>query len=262
MTYTLKVKNTGPGDAENVVVTDALPSGMTFLSASAPCTQSGGTVTCELGTLGSGDTETLTIKVKVDPIGGGDTSHQHQLDYTKVESHLSIFDGNTESATATCPSGYLATDGSVRIDHVDAGTGSYEDVIVLASGVTADGKGWTGMVRSDASGQVQTKVNVVCMTEKTTSGEDHSHNVVTSGPVATTRTLTAGRHDIDLSCGSGTWAMTPSFVFTSGEGVVNTRRLSAANWRFTVDVDDAAEGTFSIRCLSTALGSPRVTATT
>ncbi len=46
VTYTLKVKNTGPGVADNVVVTDALPSGTTFLSASAPCTQSGGTVTC------------------------------------------------------------------------------------------------------------------------------------------------------------------------------------------------------------------------
>ncbi len=109
--------------------------------------------------------------------------------------------------------------------------------MVLASGVTADGRGWAATVRSDATGQVQAKVNVVCMTDKTSSGEDHSHNVVTSGPVATTRTLAAGRHDIDLSCGSGTWAMTPSFVFTAGEGIVNTRRLSAANWRFTVDVD-------------------------
>jgi len=255
VTYTLKVTNTGPGAAENVVVTDVLPSGTTFVSASAPCTESVGTVTCALGTLGSGDTQTVTIKVEVDAVGGGDTSHQHQLDYTKVESHLSLFDDDTTAATAQCPSGYLATDGSVRLDHVDDGTGTFEDAVVRESRVTADGRGWTGTIRNDATGQVQAKVNVVCMSDTTVSGEDHRHPVLITGPVATTQTFTAGRHDVDLACGSGTWAVTPSFTFTAGDGVVSTRRLSAGVWRFSIDVDDTAAATFSIHCLATALGT-------
>ena len=33
-------------------------------------------------------------KVKVDPVSSGGSDHQHALDYTKVESHLSLFDGD------------------------------------------------------------------------------------------------------------------------------------------------------------------------
>ena len=254
VTYTLRVVNNGVGDAHDVVVTDQLPQGTTYLSSSAPCTNAGSTVTCELGTIEAGDDREVTITVKVKGIGTGDTSHNHHLDYTKIEAHLSLFDGDTSSATASCPEGYLATDGSVRLDHVDQGAGTFEDAVVLASGVTPDGRGWTGTVRNDTVGQVQAKVNVVCMTEKTTSGEDHSHPVVITGPVSTNRTFAAGRHDVDLVCGADTYAVRPSFAFSSGEGVVTTRR-TATGWRFAVDVDDAAQGTFSVGCLSTSLGS-------
>ncbi|MDP2773581.1 MAG: DUF11 domain-containing protein, partial [Nocardioides sp.] len=256
VTYTLTVKNTGPGDAADVIVTDNLPSGTTFVSATSPCTNAGGTITCSLGTLGAGDITIITIKVKVAPIAGGDTSHQHQLDYTKVESHLSLFDGDTLSATASCPTGYFATDGSVRLDHVDQGAGTFEDAVVLASGVTPDGTSWTGKVRNDATGQVQAKVNVVCMTGKTTSGDGHSHDVVVDGPVGSSETFAAaGRYDVDLTCGPGYYAITPSFAFIAGEGVVSTRRLADGGWRFTVDVDDPAAGTFSTQCLSTSLAT-------
>lgn len=254
VTYTLRVVNNGDADAEDVVITDMLPSGTTYVSSSAPCTNAGSTVTCELGTLAAGEDREVTITVRVNPVGNGDTSHNHHLDYTKTEAHIASFDGDTTTATADCPQGYIATDGSVRLDHVDQGAGTFEDVVVLASGATANGRGWTGTIRNDTVGQVQAKVNVVCMTDKTTSGENHSHPVQVAGPVSTSQTFASGRHDVDLTCGAGTWAITPSFAFSSGEGVVTTRR-TASGWRFIVDVDDAAQGTFSVRCLSTALGT-------
>lgn len=67
LTYTLTARNTGPGPATNVTVTDALPSGVTFQSATASqgsCSQSGTTVTCSLGALSAGQTATVQIKVK------------------------------------------------------------------------------------------------------------------------------------------------------------------------------------------------------
>lgn len=254
VTYTLRVVNNGDAAAHDVVITDMLPSGTTYVSSSAPCTNAGSTVTCELGTLAAGEDREVTITVRVNPVGNGDTSHNHHLDYTKTEAHIASFDGDTTTATADCPEGYIATDGSVRLDHVDQGAGTFEDVVVLASGATANGRGWTGTIRNDTVGQVQAKVNVVCMTDKTTSGENHSHPVVVAGPVSTSQTFASGRHDVDLTCGAGTYAITPSFAFSSGEGVVTTRR-TASGWRFIVDVDDAAQGTFSVRCLSTALGT-------
>jgi uncharacterized repeat protein (TIGR01451 family) len=253
VTYTLTVRNTGPGDAQDVVVTDLLPPGTTFVSASPPCTLAARTVTCDLGTVPGGGSRAITIKVSVDPVTGADTTHGHQLDVTKLESHLSVLAGQTGSATATCPTGYLASDGSVRLDAVDQGSGTFVDAVVLASTSTDDGRGWTGTVRNETTGQLQAKVNVVCVSERTTSGEDHSHPLVVSAPVTTSRVLGPGSYDVDLTCGPDSVAITPGFVFTAGEGVVNTRRTESG-WRFRVDVPQSAQVDFGIRCLSTTLG--------
>jgi uncharacterized repeat protein (TIGR01451 family) len=67
MTYTHTVTNNGPDAASRVTVTDQLPPSVTFVSATASqgsCGESGGIVTCNLGTMGSGATATLDIVVK------------------------------------------------------------------------------------------------------------------------------------------------------------------------------------------------------
>ncbi len=68
--YTLTVENLGPSDANAVEVTDAVPAGMTF-SAAAPtspdCNEAAGVVTCDGGTLASGDTATFLVVFDVDP---------------------------------------------------------------------------------------------------------------------------------------------------------------------------------------------------
>ena len=72
MTYTLTVTNAGPDDAQSVVVIDDLPSSVTFVSgtsAQGPCSESGGTVTCTLGTVASGGTATIDIVVTPNSVG-------------------------------------------------------------------------------------------------------------------------------------------------------------------------------------------------
>jgi uncharacterized repeat protein (TIGR01451 family) len=66
LVYTLVLTNNGPSASVGAVVTDPLPPGLTFVSASAGCTFGAGTVTCVAGTLVSGGSTTFTITTSVD----------------------------------------------------------------------------------------------------------------------------------------------------------------------------------------------------
>jgi large repetitive protein len=64
LVYTLAIRNSGPTNADNVVITDTLPSGLTFGSAATTQGTCGlPTVTCNIGTLINGGTVTVTIVV-------------------------------------------------------------------------------------------------------------------------------------------------------------------------------------------------------
>lgn len=65
LTYTIVVTNHGPRSAEHVTVTDPLPTGVLFRTASMDCTHSTGIVTCALGTLPAGWVSSITIEVDV-----------------------------------------------------------------------------------------------------------------------------------------------------------------------------------------------------
>jgi uncharacterized repeat protein (TIGR01451 family) len=68
-TYTLEVTNNGPATAVDTTVSDTLPAGVTFVSATAGCTEAAGVVTCDLGDLASGGTATVEIVVTADAVG-------------------------------------------------------------------------------------------------------------------------------------------------------------------------------------------------
>ncbi|HEY2334300.1 MAG TPA: hypothetical protein VGH58_04740 [Solirubrobacterales bacterium] len=69
LTYTIQVQNFGPGTATGVTVTDQLPKGVDFVSATAgQCARKGKKVTCDLGglnapTIDYGSPPTVTISV-------------------------------------------------------------------------------------------------------------------------------------------------------------------------------------------------------
>jgi uncharacterized repeat protein (TIGR01451 family) len=116
MTFTLVVRNNGPSPAANVVISDPLPAGLTFASASRGCTNSGGDVTCTAASLASGATQRFTVTARVassvdgaidntatvrsdtpDPDPGDNTSTSHTP--TRGEADLSI----TKTPSTTTP---------------------------------------------------------------------------------------------------------------------------------------------------------------
>lgn len=96
LTYTIGVTNQGPGVATSLVVSDALPSGVSFVSASGTnwsCSASGGTVSCLLPTLAAGASSTITLVVTA-PTSGGTVSNTATISASSP-------DGNAANNSAT-----------------------------------------------------------------------------------------------------------------------------------------------------------------
>jgi uncharacterized repeat protein (TIGR01451 family) len=74
LAYTITVTNQGSASASTMTVTDTLPAGVTFVSASAGGTNNGGTVQYNLGPLASGAGTNLTLTV-LPTATGADTNN-------------------------------------------------------------------------------------------------------------------------------------------------------------------------------------------
>jgi uncharacterized repeat protein (TIGR01451 family) len=72
--YSVRVRNSGPNQAHNVVLTDAAPSGVTFLAVTQQpvggnCTVSAALLSCTLGTLGPGVERSIGLSARVTQTG-------------------------------------------------------------------------------------------------------------------------------------------------------------------------------------------------
>ncbi len=111
LSYTLAVTNSGPADAQNLVITDTLPAGVAYVSGSVnvpggSCSESAGTVTCTLSSLAVTAAATATIET-----------------------------------TAPASEGSINNTASVSADQIDTATGNNsdtEDTEVSDSGSTGD----------------------------------------------------------------------------------------------------------------------------
>jgi large repetitive protein len=102
LTYTLAVANDGPSTANAVSVSDTLPSGVTFLTATGTgwtCAQTAGVVTCTRPTLAVGAAPPITITVR--PTGGGTITNTATVGSATL-------DPNTVNNTAKEPTGVTA----------------------------------------------------------------------------------------------------------------------------------------------------------
>ena len=87
LSYTITVRNDGPSTSASVVLTDNLPSGVSYIETANGCAEAGGVVSCALGDLAATEMATGVIQVTVLSASAGTVLT------------------NTASATSTSPDG-------------------------------------------------------------------------------------------------------------------------------------------------------------
>lgn len=102
LTYTIQVGNLGPQAATEVVVTDDLPSHVTFVSATASsgaCVQKGKQVTCNVGSLAADPTKAnaITVTIQVRPTKVGTIVNTASVD--SVENDLVAANDKAQAST-------------------------------------------------------------------------------------------------------------------------------------------------------------------
>lgn len=131
VTYTITARNNGPSVANNVVVTDPLPAGVNFISATSTKGTCSGTttVTCNVGTLQASapdNTAVITIKIQVPftfpvgPLSNSVTVNSGTTDPTGNNN------SNTSIITVNPPPGaqFRSSDLTIRSTGVDVCIGS------------------------------------------------------------------------------------------------------------------------------------------
>jgi uncharacterized repeat protein (TIGR01451 family) len=206
VTYTLAVANAGPSAATGVQVTDTLPTGLTFVSASSTqgtCTQSGGVITCDIGGLASGGTATVTLVARATAAG--------------VVT-------NTARVTATTP------------DPDPSDNSGSDDVTVVAS---AD----LSIAKSASPDPVVAGNELTYSITVSNAGPSDASNVVVTDPLPSGVTFVSADHGGTASSGTVTWSLgslasgssvTLSLVVTVDETTEGTLANTA-----TVDSDTA-----------------------
>jgi uncharacterized repeat protein (TIGR01451 family) len=162
VTYSVQVANSGPSDAADLLVTDTLPPGVAFVTATGPgwsCTNVGDvSVTCTRATLAAGASSTITISVSA-PAQSGSITNAVSVASTTSDPDPS---DNTSSATtvvtasadlsvvkagpATVTAGGLVT---YTLAVANAGPSDAVDLVLTdtlpvgVSFVSASGAGWS-----------------------------------------------------------------------------------------------------------------------
>lgn len=186
--------------------------------------------------------------------GGSGGPRTHQVTAGKAEAQVDLLAGETRTVSVSCPvPGDMATDGAVRVDHVDQG-GAPVDVRVLQARSTAVGD-YTFTVHNAAPGRAQAKAFVTCLSGRTTTAAGHDHPLVLSSAVTATA-VGSGLLATTVGCHPGQVVTAPGIHVTAGGVRVLASEPSPdlGSWAFTFAADPGTVVQASVRCLDDTVG--------
>lgn len=181
ITYTITVTNNGPDAAQNVLITDVLPAGLTFVSLTAPvgwttvtpAVGSNGTVTASTASFANGGTATFTLAAHIAAPGNGTTfTNTATVSSTTADANLT---NNSASASTlvVCP--------TITV--------TIPDAFALPSGVLANTV-YIGYPPASSITLTSTVSGGTAPYTYTWSNGSHANTITVSPTVITTYTLT------------------------------------------------------------------------
>ena len=116
VTFTLSYTNPGPGSALGAVLTDTLPAGLTFVSASAGAVVSGQSVSFNLGNLKAGASGTVTVTASV--AADGTYINQAALTFLVSLTPRTVTGSATSTVRDTTPPRTSIVSGPDAVTHI------------------------------------------------------------------------------------------------------------------------------------------------
>ena len=136
VSFDVAIENLGPSDAANVSLTDLLPAGTTFVSAtqnSGPTFTCDATITCTRATFAAGATASFTFVLNVDPSVTGTLTNTATIATTTQDPNANN-DSDTTSTNVTPAPAELSIEKTANVTSGAPGTAATYTIVVTNNG--------------------------------------------------------------------------------------------------------------------------------